>query len=255
MTNTKNLFKINIATYFIILTFFLTGLIKNIILIYLIVIFHELGHIFIIKILKYKITKVEIYPMGGLTTIDKKINTPIIHDLLISSFGIIFQFILFLIFKLFFNLNLISLNTYNLFNIYNKTIIIFNLLPIIPLDGYKFLNSLFEIIFPFKLSFYLSLIISIIAILFFITFNSLYSLNNYLIISFLIYKLITTIKDFKYNHFKFLLERFLNTFSYKKIKYNHHINLNKLKKETYHYFKEREKVYSETKILAKKFDK
>ena len=61
MKNIKNLFNINIATYFLILTFCFTGLIKNIILIYIIVIFHELGHILIIKILRYKIIKIDIY--------------------------------------------------------------------------------------------------------------------------------------------------------------------------------------------------
>jgi len=94
MRNTRVLLKVNLATYFLILTFLFTGLIKNIILIYLIVIFHEIGHLFIIKLLKYEIIRIDIYPMGGVTKVNKKINTSIRDELLISVFGIIFQIIL-----------------------------------------------------------------------------------------------------------------------------------------------------------------
>ena len=255
MKNIKNLFKINSATYILILTFLLTGLIKNIILIYLIVIIHELGHFFIIKILKYKIVKIDIYPMGGVTTINKKINTKISHELIIAIFGIIFQIILGLIFLMLFKNGLISNNTYEIFNNYNKTIIFFNMLPIIPLDGYIFLRSIWELIFPYKKSFYISFIISIISIILFITYNQIYSLNNYLIISFLIYKIVTVYKDFKYEYYRFLLERYLYNFNYKNIKYENHKKLDLLKKDTYHYFKTNNTYISEKKILAKKFDK
>lgn len=255
MKNIKNLFKINVATYFFILAFLFSGLIKNIILIYLIVIFHELGHIFMIKTLKYQVIRVDIYPMGGVTTINKKINTPIKDELLISSFGIVFQMILALFFLIFFRLELISLNTFNLFKTYNKTIMIFNILPIIPLDGYVFFRSIGELIFPYVKSFYLSLIISIVAIGFFITFNEIYSLNNYLIISFLLYKTISVIKDFKYEHLRFLLERYLYNLKYKRIKYENKDNIRLLKKDTYHYFKKNSTYISEKTLLKENFRK
>jgi len=105
MKSTKIKFKINIATYFLILSFLFTGLIKNIILIYLIVVFHELGHIFIIKLLKYDIEEITIYPMGGVTKINKKINTPLKHEFLIAIFGVIFQIILMMFFDFLFVFN------------------------------------------------------------------------------------------------------------------------------------------------------
>lgn len=246
-------FVINPATYFLILTFLFTGLIKNILLIYLIVIFHELGHVLIIKKLKYKIIKVEIYPMGGITFIDKKINTKIFHELLISIFGIIFQIILEIIFFYLFQNNLIRSNTYNLFNNYNRTIMIFNMLPIIPLDGYQFFRSLGEYFFPYKKNYYLSLIISIISVLLFITYNEIYSLNNYLIISFLIFKIYLSIKEFKYTYYRFLTERHIYDFKVNKIKYENKTNINLLKKDTYHYFKENNEILSEKKLLSKFF--
>jgi len=254
MKNTRVLLNINVATYFLILTFLFTGLIKNIILIYLIVIFHELGHLFIIKLLKYQVLRIDIYPMGGVTKISKKINTSIKDELLISIFGIIFQLILYMIFWLLFKNGMISLNTFSLFSSYNKTIMIFNMIPIIPLDGYVFFRSFLELIFPYKKSFYISLIISIISIILFITFNELYSLNNYLIISFLIYKIYLTCKEFKYENLRFLLERHLFNLKYHKIKNEQKLNLNLLKKDTYHYFKQDNTYISEKKLLSKKFN-
>ena len=154
-----------------------------------------------------------------------------------------------------YNGNLVSLNTYNLFKVYNKTIMIFNMLPIIPLDGYIFLRSILEMVFPYKKSFYLSFIISIISIILFITFNELYSLNNYLMISFLIYKIINSLKDFKYENLKFLLERHLFNLKYHKIKNEKYPNLNLLKKDTYHYFKSNNTIISEKNLLNHKFIK
>ena len=122
MKNIKHLFNIHISTYFLILSFLFTGLIKNIILIYIIVIFHELGHIFIIKLLGYKVLKVNIYPSGGVTEIDKKINTKITHDLLIASFGVIFQIFLYFLFTLFHSLSFIRTNTYLLFLSYKTNL-------------------------------------------------------------------------------------------------------------------------------------
>ncbi len=248
-------FKINFATYLVILTFLFSGLIKNIILIYGIIIFHELGHILIIKALKYKIIKIEIYPMGGVTTVQKPLNTKIWQEFLIASMGVIFELILFGFFYWFKRVGLILNNTYKLFLNYNKTILIFNLLPIIPLDGYIILKSFLEYFWPFKKAFYLSFIISIISLLLFITYNQVYSLNNYLIISFLAFKIYQEYKDFKFKQVKFLIERYLNKFTYYKIKYHKKINLDYLKKDTYHYFKNNNSYISEKKVLQNKFDK
>ena len=253
MKNTKHLFNIHLSTYFLVLSFLFTGLIKNILLIYFIVLFHELGHIFIIKILGYKIVKVDIYPSGGLTTIHKKINTKISHDILIASFGIVFQLILYFIFCLLFSLSWIRSSTYELFLTYNTTILVFNLLPIIPLDGYQFLRCIWELIFPYKKAFWISAIISTVFIIFFITFNQIFSLNNYLIVTFLIYKMITECKNFKYQNYRFQLERVLYHFKYRHIKNEKTPNINLLKKDTYHFFKTNNTYISEKKLLEKKY--
>ena len=253
MKNIWHLFNIHPSTYFLIFSFLFTGLIKNIILIYFIVIFHELGHIFIIKVLGYKIIRVDIYPSGGVTKLDKKINTKLAHDLLISIFGVLFQVLFYLIFYFLYSSSFIRSSTYELFLTYNTTILLFNLLPIIPLDGYQLLRCIWEILFPFKKAFKISFVISIIAILLFITYNHLFSLNNYLIISFLVYKIVIELKNFKYQNIRFQLERYLNDLPYQKIKNERKVDLSLLKKDTYHYFKKGNSYVSEKKLLEKKY--
>ncbi len=246
-------FNIHLSTYFLILSFLFTGLIKNIILIYVIVLFHELGHIFIIKLLGYKIIRVDIYPSGGITRIDKKINTKISHDLFIASFGVIFQILLYFLFTFLYSSSFIRISTFKLFLTYNTTILLFNLLPIIPLDGYQLLRSLWEIFFPYKKAFKISFILSVLSILLFITYNHLFSLNNYLIITFLIYKMVYEYKNFKYQNYRFLLERYLHDFPYQKIKNEKEVDLSLLRKDTYHYFKRNNTYVSEKKLLKRNF--
>ena len=124
---------------------------------YLIVFIHELGHILISLIFKWNIKKINIYPFGGYTVFDEAINKPFIEELLVFLGGILFQVILFLFFTLIFDK---YAYTYQIFSSYNKTILIFNMIPIIPLDGSKVLNILLNKLFPFKLSHLISIYIS-----------------------------------------------------------------------------------------------
>ena len=255
MKNILTKFKINNATYLLIFTFLITGYIKNIILILIIILFHELGHIFFLKKLNFPIDEVIIYPFGGLTKTSKLINTPINQDLLIYSGGIIFQIIFYLIFYFFFQIGLITNLTFNLFLTYNTGILIFNLLPIRPLDGGEIINLLIEKKCSFIQAHGFSIIISLISLGIFLIVNLQYSLNNYLIIGYLIVKLNEIIKRKNYTFHKFLLERFLYTLPYKKIEHDDDFNPQVLKKDTLHFFKKDNRYYHEREILAKKFDR
>ena len=124
MKNIWNKLKINNYTYLFLIICALCGYIKNIAIIFIICLIHELGHVYFIKLFKYKIVSIELLPFGGFTTIDKKINTSINKDIIIACGGIIFQLILLLIiylFKRYFNII-----TYNLILDYSMILIVFN---------------------------------------------------------------------------------------------------------------------------------
>ena len=254
MMNIRNWLVVNPATYFLVLTFLFTGLFKNILLIYLIVIVHEFGHIWIIKRLGFKILRVEIYPLGGVTVVDKRINTPVKRELLIASMGIVFQIGLGLVFRWLFSRGVVSLNTYELFLGYNRAIMVFNCLPIMPLDGYVFLRGLLELIWPYKKAFYGSIFFSIGVLVLFGIFNQVYAFNNYLILGFLSYKIICSWREFKYIYERFLVERYIYNVHYSKVKYDKKVDLGLLRKETLHYFRWQDTYLGEKKVLRQKFE-
>ena len=158
------------------------------------------------------------------------------------------QIILIFIVKLF------SIHDYELFLKYNYSIMLFNLIPIIPLDGSIIVKCILNKFFSFKKSYVLYIIISIISVFLYVIINYKYSINNYLIIGIFIYKIYYSIKEYKFIYNKFLLERYL-----KKYKFNYIStkkgNLDILKLDTYQYFKEDEKIVSEAKKLEERFDK
>ncbi len=241
--------KVNFLTLYFLLLLFLCGYLKLGIIVFIIVVFHEMGHILFIKLFKYKIIDITIYPFGGITKVDKDINTPLNKELLIACGGIIFQLILFIIIY-FVPINVI---TKELLYKYNMSILLFNMLPIIPLDGSIIINSLLNKIFSYKVSYYLYIIISIIFSIFYLFFNYWYSLNNYLIVSFFIIKTYYAIKNYKYLKTRFLLERYLNKYEYKYISTKTG-DLDILKIDTYQYFKENNKIVSEYSKLKEMFD-
>ena len=254
MKDTCPKFKVNHVTYLLFFTFFLTGHFKNIILIFLIVIIHELGHVFFLNYFKYKIESIEIFPFGGLTKSYKMLNTPIKHDLIIYFGGILFQFILFLIFHILYYKMFITLNTYNLFIKYNLSILIFNVLPIRPLDGGEIIKLFLEKCYSFKNAQKISNVISFCFLLIFFFINLKFNLNNYVIISFLLFKIYNLIKNERFYLNKFLLERFMYVFPYYKIRNEKVKNVSLLKKETFHYFPDGKKILSEKELLRRKFD-
>ncbi len=252
MKNILNKFKISNYTYLFILICFLCGYLKNILIIMSICLIHEFGHILFIKLFKYDLIQIELLPFGGFTTFNEKINNNINKDLLIALGGIIMQLALILILSLFKN----SFNTltYHLLIYYNFMIIIFNLIPIIPLDGSKISHLLLEKCFSYHQAYYLNFYLSLISIIIFTILNYIWKLDNYFIISFLIYKIVGYLQNYKYYQNRFLLERYLYDLEYHKID-NHTKNLKDLKKNVYHYFKEDNHYINEKQKIAQLFDK
>lgn len=229
------------------------GLIKPGIIIFIIVIFHELGHALAAKINKYEILNISIYPFGGITKLSSDINSPIIKDLFLAINGVVFQIILFFIFKNLNSLSIITDKTFNIFKEYNTLIMLFNLLPIEPLDGAKILEIILSYFLPFKKTLNIKLIISVLFLIIFVICNLSYSINNYMIICFLIYKLIEYKKNTKYLYNKFLMERYVNNYEFKKIKNEKNIDLKCMKKNVFYYFWNKNTWINEKKAIKKSF--
>ena len=240
-------------TYIIIaLGFILTGYFHNLLVFTSIIIIHELGHYLIAKLNKLNVEKIIIYPYGGLVKMNNPVNTSINKELSVAISGIIFQTIYYLIIRFLYNQGIIREYIFNLFNIYNQSILIFNVLPIHPLDGSKILNLLLSKIIPFNMANKLNIFISIIT-LFIMIFINYYEFNytTILIIGIILDNLTKYTKELKYIFNKFLLERYIYNITYPKTK-----KINKFKemyKEKYHVLKENNTYITEKQALSHKF--
>lgn len=224
--------------YFFTLICLFNGLFKDYIYITFIVLFHELGHILIGLYYKWDIKKIVVLPFGGLTIFNNLVNVKLKEEFLVAIAGPIFQLCLFFI-------------NNSKFTYYNKMLLIFNLIPIIPMDGSKIMHVLLNKLISFKKSELVSIIISFIMI--FYLFMASNSLMSYLIILLLLKKVIEAILMHKYIFNKFLLERYIYKFPFKKVKKVK--KMTKMKKDYRHLFYFEKKYYTEKEILAKMFDK
>lgn len=240
-------------TYLLIaLGFILTGYFHNLIVFTSIIIIHELGHFLIAKYHKLEVEKIIIYPYGGLVKMNNLLNTSINKELSVAVSGILFQSIYYLIIIFMYQQGIIREYIFNLFKTYNTSILIFNILPIHPLDGSKILNLLLSKIIPYNTANKLNIIISIITLTIMICINY-YNFNYTLILTLgiILDNLIKYHKQLKYIFNKFLLERYIYKITYKKTK---KINkLNHMYKEKYHILKENNSYITEKQALSNKF--
>lgn len=239
---------------FIALSFIITGHVKDLLVFTSIIIFHELGHYLMARINKVKVKKITIYPFGGITTLDTLINININRELLIAMGGILSQSIYMIIIIILYKYGFVREYIYNLYTRYNNSILYFNLLPIVSLDGFKILNLTLSKIFPFDISNKLSLGISFITLILILIVN--YYTFNYtllLVLSVLIINIVNYYKDLNYIFNKFLVERYLYNLSYSKEKIVN--NKKNMYKDYRHIFKNGNKYLTEKKYLYDKYNK
>lgn len=211
---------------------------------YFIVFIHEAGHIFFGYLFNYKVKKINIYPFGGYTIFESNLNNKFIADLLVSLGGIIFQLILFLIVKK------TDTYTYKIFLSYNTSIMFFNLIPIISLDGGKVVNIVINHFVPYKKAFKVSIYISYIFILLLLFFN-VSNINMVLIIVFLIVLVSLEFRSLRYIFNSFLLERYIKNIKFRKNNFINGCDISKIMKYKNNIFIIDNKYYSEKDILYK----
>lgn len=230
----------------------LTGHFVNLLIFTSLILIHELGHVITSIIFNYKVDKIIIYPYGGLTKINTLVNTSIKKDLAVALSGILMQSIYFLIIYILYRNNIIRAYIYQLFFLYHKSMLVFNLLPIIPLDGFKILNLILSWLFNFNLSNNVSVFISLITIVLFL-FSNLYE-KNYsmvLVIGLLMKNIYVFYNSINYIYNRFLLERYLYDINYQDKKII--TNVSKMYKNKSHLLIEDGKILPEKKFLSEYF--
>lgn len=234
----KNIFKVHILFYITAFFMAVTGHFKLFTSIFFIIFIHEMGHLLMALLLKWKIDKVIILPFGAVTIFNEDINKPIKEEFLIAFFGPLFQII-----YTFLNPNILE---YSLF------LLIFNLLPIFPLDGSKFLNLFLNLFISFKKSHLLSLIISFICIFVILSFFR-FNIFCVFVMLFIFLKTLDEYLNHRCLFNKFLYERLNNNYKFKKTKIIKGKNVFLMRRDYKHIFYD--KIYkTEREILKERFD-
>ncbi len=234
--------------------FIITGYFSNLLIFTSIIIIHEFGHYLIAKLNNLNPEEITIYPFGGITKINSLVNTLIKKELMVALAGIIFQTLYYYLIVILYNNHLIRDYIFNLFKEYHYHILIFNILPIYPLDGSKVLNLILDKIFPYKLTHKISVIISFIVLIILI-FVNYYNFNytTILIISVIITNIVKYYQNINYLFNKFLLERYLYNFNFYKPKKI--TKIDNMYKEKYHIIKENTEYFTEKELLKRRFKK
>lgn len=124
-----------------------------------------------------------------------------------------------------------------LFNYYNRLILLFNMLPIYPLDGGKLLNIVINYFISFYKSYQITLYISYFLFISCFIVILIYYFNSLLFIIFLLLG-IMLIKEFKKAPFyyqRFLLERYINNYFFSRIK--NIKSIENMKRDNYHFIR------------------
>ena len=203
--------KIHPSFFIFIILAFVVGLQKELLLVLISFLVHEIGHYFIIKIFKMNINSIDVYPFGGILIYENK-NDFIYKGLLISLGGVIFNFIFYLIALL---LGFHSLMFLNLF------FIVINLLPLYPLDGGNITILFLSYFLPYKIARKIAFILSIVftVLLSLLLINYLDSLFSWIFISFIIFNSIKGLIYLDKEYEKLVLIKYLSpNYNFKKYK-------------------------------------
>lgn len=212
------------------------------------IVIHEIGHLLLAYLLGGEVLKIYIYPLGGISKFRFDLNISIFKEFLILIFGPIFQFIAYYIL-----INILK-DYYSLITAYHYGILFFNLLPIYPLDGGKIVNLLLSVFISYKNSLFYTIFISFIMLMILLITGFFYNyltLNFIVIILFLLYKMIFEYRQINFLYERFLLERYLNRYNFKRSSIV--FDIDSFKRDRRHLVKIDDKYYLEHDLLEKKY--
>lgn len=173
------------------------------------------------------------------------LNIHPLKELIILLFGPLFQNIAYLLLIIFFNEEIVLK--------YHLGILLFNLLPIYPLDGGKILDLFFEIFIPYKKALQLSIYLSYILVVIIYIKNISLKLDVLITIVVLFLLILKEHKKIKYKYHKFKLERYLNNYRFKQSRII--TNENNLYRNKRHLIRNNGKYYLEKEYFDKKIKK
>lgn len=252
--------KLKVSPFLVLIIFlsFLSGLFKDVIILFSVIIIHELGHVITSLVYGWKIKRIDITICGGFITYDEEIDKPFKEEFLISISGFLFQLLLCILMGILNRMGIFSDKLLFMIQKYNLSIFLFNMLPIYPLDGSKILNVLFNMFLPYKRALKLTTIFSffmvVVMFLYFLLNGIKIEYSYIMIICFIFSKIINLFRDIPYLFNRLLFERYKSPIKLRKICYVKNGFLDGFRRQRKHYFIINNHCYDERKVLSKRFD-
>ncbi|ALC89802.1 stage IV sporulation protein FB [Bacillus sp. FJAT-18017] len=176
-----------------------------------IIFIHEIGHAFAAAMFSWRIKRITLLPFGGVAEMDEHGNRPLKEETIVILAGPVQHVWMIAAAYILHSSGLILDSTFELFLEYNMMILVFNLLPIWPLDGGKLLFLGLSLWKPFPEAHRWALIASFAALIVFtlgILVIAPLHLNSWIIAGFLYFTLFFEWKQRHYVFMRFLLERY-----------------------------------------------
>ncbi|MCP3762595.1 site-2 protease family protein [Domibacillus sp. A3M-37] len=193
-----------------------TGLFLEAICIGLILLIHELGHAGAAKAMGWRIQKVELLPFGGKLETDEHAGRPLLEEWLVVLAGPFMHVPMLAISFFFLKSGWMDAALYELFFELNAVIFLFNLLPVLPLDGGKMVQLILCAVHPYFIAYKQSIFLSF-AVLLFVMGAAVITLPFYLqlllTVSYIAVQLLVMWKEREVMFIRFLTARFYDPVS------------------------------------------
>lgn len=202
--------KINPLFWFVIGIGVLSGYFKELIFVFSIVFIHELGHSVAAHYFKWKIKKIELLPFGGVAEVEEYGNRPLKEEFIVIIAGPLQHVWLIGLSFFLLQFDFWTAADHHMFVTHNLMVLLFNLLPVWPLDGGKLLYLFFSKKLPFQKSLEVTLkssfaILCVFSIISFYIFP--FHLNLIVVLIFLFFTHYFDWKKRSFAYMRFLMER------------------------------------------------
>lgn len=183
---------------------------KIIFFIFFILSIHEASHMVVAKLCHYTIEEVTIYPFGLSATIPELGYGSLIKEIMIIGAGPLSQIIFPIIFRVFVSWELISPSFCAYLMMMNSSIMIFNLLPIYPLDGGRLLQAFFHSFLRYRRAQQFTCIASLIILTLLLFTHVMQGVSAWIVQLFLLFQIILCWKEIMHMQLRFYHFRYLH---------------------------------------------
>ncbi|KAA0762034.1 MULTISPECIES: stage IV sporulation intramembrane metalloprotease SpoIVFB [Bacillus cereus group] len=188
-----------------------TARFKELLLLFCIVLIHELGHAFAAAHYNWRIKKIQLLPFGGVAELEEHGNKSLKEELVVVIAGPIQHIWMMVVGYIVFEAGWLGADLYYFFIWNNIIILAFNLLPIWPLDGGKVLFNVLSYRFPYLQAHEKMMKLSCVFFSVILVWQLLWNSNNIMMWVLLIFLAVSLYQEWKqrqYAFMRFLLERY-----------------------------------------------